>query len=305
LKPSRQKYLGIVFEMSDIKEVIISVVEPVIADDESVVSSGDEELIARMDENFEEFQVYSVVHYDSTCVTNDFLNAPDDIKRGIYYQTFGGGPEGGYFVVNEASNPLMEFGTVYALKRTWGEKFNWSTTTKQIEHQCYQEEDTFIKHNVKHIRLWKECPPPRFKVAKDWEDTACSPINYKKLSLPFFLMGAPGIAAARTSVAWLQRPKEIDRKFLRRVAQKLSDNQLRDWDWEGFRKNLIEPNFNHIQIVNKITNPKIMSRWIDDLYVFLNNAGDKDIVERKRGHPDKIHLVPSLNNLFNPADIEY
>ena len=291
--------------MSEVKEVIISVPsEPVIADAESVASSVDEELVDRMDKNFEEFQVYAVVHYDSTCVTNHYLNAPDTIQRGIYYQTFGGGPEGGYFVNMDSTNPLIKRFDVFLLERTWGEKFTWVSTTKKVEHQLFKDDDTFILHNVSHIRVWKECPPPVFKVVDDF-DTACSPKGYKKLSLPFFLMGAPGVNAARTSVAWLQRPQEISISFLNRVAEKLNDNGMRDWDWKGFKNNLIDPNFDHIQIVNRITDPKVMERWTDELYVFLNNAKAKDTVERKRGQPDKIHLAPSLKNLLNPADIEY
>ena len=109
---------------------------------------------------------------------------------------------------------------------------------------------------------------PVFKTATNWEDTACSPIGYKKLSLPFFLMGSPGVANARTSIAWLQRPKAINQAFLLRVADKLAKEPCRDWDWEGFQKNLILPNFDHIQIHHQITNPKVMSRWVEDLYVF-------------------------------------
>jgi hypothetical protein len=274
--------------------------EPVISDAESVVSSGDEELIARMDKNFEEFQVYAIVHYDKTCVTNHYLNAPDSIERGIYYQTFGGGPEGGYFV---NMTDVKRF-DVFLLKRTWGEKFTWESTDRKVEHQLFKDDDTFIKDSVNHIRVWKECPPPVFKIVDDF-DTACSPKGYKNLSLPFFLMGAPGELSCRTSVAWLQRPKEINIAFLRRVAEKLNANPMFDWDWEGLRNNLIEPNFDHIQILHHITDPKVMARWTEDLFVFLNSANEKDTVERKRGQPNKIILAPSIKNLHNPADIDY
>jgi hypothetical protein len=301
--------------MSDIKEVVIVesvIAEPVVAEVESVISSGDEELIAQMDKNFEELEVYQEPYHfkrgtmlaDGT-TDEQWLNAPDCILKGTYYNTFGGGPEGGYF--NADLTTISGIGKeLFYLERTWGEKFKWTAIQdRELERQLYQDGDTFLKDNRPHIRIWKKCPDPVFKTANDWEDTACSPIGYKKLSLPFFLMGAPGIPSARTSISWLQRPKAINEAFLLRVADKLEQNPCRDWDWEGFRDNLILPNFDHIQIYHKITNPKIMSRWTEDLYVFLNSAKEKDVVEKKRGKPNKIHLVPSLKNLNNPADIEY
>jgi hypothetical protein len=48
-----------------------------------------------------------------------------------------------------------------------------------------------------------------------------------------------------------------------------------------------------------------MSHWIDDLYVFLNNSKEKDIVERKRGQPNKIHLAPSIKNINSPDVRDY
>lgn len=299
--------------MSEVKDVIISASsEPVIAETESVISSGDEELIAQMDENFEELEVYEEpYHFNRNTVgpggetDQQWLNAPDYILKGTYYNTFGGGPEGGYFVADLTT--ISGLGKeLFYLERSWQQKFTWTGIyDRELERQPYQDNDTFIKNNVRTIRIWKKCPQPIFKTAKDWEDTGCSPIGYTKLSFPFFLMGAPGEADARTSVAWLQRPKQIDKAFLLRVADKLEKNPCKDWHWDGFQQNLILPNFHHIQIHNKITNPKIMSRWINDLYVFLNNAKEKDTVERKRGQPNKIHLAPSLKNINNPADIEY
>ena len=307
--------LGIAFEMSDIKEVVIVepvIAEPVIADAESVASSVDEEIVDKMEQNFDEFEVYeNPYHFNRGTTLADgltegwFLNAPDYILKGTYYNTFGGGPEGGYFVADLTT--ISGIGKeLFYLERSWQQKFTWTAIQdRELERQPFQDGDTFMKDNRPHIRIWKKCPMPVFKTANDWEDTACSPIGYKKLSLPFFLMGSPGVPSARTSVAWLQRPKAINQAFLLRVADKLETNPCRDWDWDGFQKNLILPNFDHIQIYHKITDPKIMSRWVEDLYVFLNNANEKDTVERKRGQPNKIHLAPSLKNINNPADIEY
>jgi hypothetical protein len=305
-----------VFEMSEVKDVIISPSsEPVIAETETVISSGDEEIIDKMSRNFDEFEVYEEPYHftrgveavGSNGVETDeqWLNAPDYILKGTYYNTFGGGPEGGYFVADLTT--ISGIGKeLFFLERSWGTKFKWTAIQdRELERQPFQDGDTFIKDNVRTIRIWKKCPMPVFKTANDWEDTACSPIGYKKLSLPFFLMGSPGVANARTSIAWLQRPKAINQAFLLRVADKLEKNPCRDWDWDGFQKNLILPNFDHIQIHHKITDSKVMSRWVEDLYVFLNNANEKDTVERKRGQPNKIHLAPSIKNINNPADIEY
>ena len=301
--------------MSDIKEVVINepvIVEPVIAETESVASSVDEELVDKMEKNFDEFEVYQEpYHFNRNTVgpggetDQQWLNAPDYILTGTYYNTFGGGPEGGYFVADTTT--ISGIGKeLFFLERNWLQKFTWTAILdRELERQLFQDGDTFQKDNRPHIRIWKKCPMPVFKTANDWEDTGCSPIGYKKLSLPFFLMGSPGVPAARTSVAWLQRPKSINQAFLLRVADKLEKEPCKDWDWNGFRQNLILPNFDHIQILHRITDPKIMSRWVEDLYVFLNNAKEKDTVERKRGQPNKIHLAPSIKNLNNPADIEY
>ena len=260
-----------------------------------------------MAENFEELEVYEEPYeYSSGGVTDQqWLNAPDYILKGTYYNTFGGGPEGGYFVADLTT--ISGLGKeLFYLERSWQQKFTWTAIQdRELERQPYQDNDTFMKDNVRTIRIWKKCPMPIFKTVENWKDTGCSPAGYKKLSFPFFLMGAPGDASACSSNAWLQRPKAINQAFLLRVAEKLEKNPCKDWDWDGFQQNLILPNFHHIQIHNKITNPKIMSRWINDLYVFLNNANEKDTVERKRGQPNKIHLAPSLKNLNNPADIEY
>jgi hypothetical protein len=297
---------GIAFVMSDL---IPTVVEPVIADEESVASSVDEELVARMAENFEEFEVYQDPYHftHNSPGDQDYLNAPDSICTGVYYNTFGGGPEGGYFVVKSSTNPLIEWGQVYTLERTWGEKFKWSYTSKKVERQLYKEEDTFDKDGRPHIRVWKDCPPPRFRQASPgaFTETGFSLYGCKKLMLPFYLMGSPGERSAITTVEYLQRPKQINQAFLLRVADKLDKNCARDWDWNAFRRNLIEPNFNHIQILHRITDPKVMSHWIDDLYVFLNNSKEKDIVERKRGQPNKIHLAPSIKNINSPDVCDY
>jgi hypothetical protein len=318
LKPLSEISLGIALEMSDIKEVVI--VEPVIAVAEaaSVASSVDEELVSRMAENFEELEVYQEpYHFNRGTMLADgttdeqWLNAPDHIKSGVYYNTFGGGPEGGYFKTDYPN-------ALYSLERTWGQKYKWTAVLdRQLERQLFQDEDTFKKdgdtfekEGRSHIRIWKHCPDPVFnndiQINGVYQmTTGCSPFGYKKLILPFFLMGAPGIPSARTSIAWLQRPKAINQAFLLRVADKLNKEPCRDWDWEGFRDNLIEPNFNHIQIHHRITDPKIMARWVYDLNVFLNNSNEKDTVEKKRGKPNKIHLAPSIKNINNPADIEY
>lgn len=313
MKPPSEISLGIALEMSDIKEVVITSVEPVIAVAEtaSVAPSVDEELVAEMAENFEELEVYeNPYHFNRGTVLADgttdeqWLNAPDHIKSGVYYNTFGGGPEGGYF---QTSFP----NALYSLERTWGTKFKWTAVLdRQLERQLFKEEDTFEKDGRPHIRIWKHCPDPVFN--NDIQingvfqmTTGCSPFGYKKLALPFFLIGCCGDKDRIASIGWLQRPKQIDKAFLLRVADKLEKEPCRDWDWEGFQKNLILPNFNHIQIHHKITDPKVMSRWVEDLYVFLNNANEKDTVEKKRGKPNKIHLAPSIKNLNNPADIEY
>lgn len=304
--------------MSEIKEVIITAVEPVIAETESVASEVDEELVARMSENYEDLEVYEEPYFynkdvlgpsgpDGVETDQKWLNAPESIKKGIYFNTFGGGPEGGFFVVQESDNPLIEPGQIYHLERTWGQKFNWSYDDRQLERRLFQSEYTFQKDGRPHIRLWKQCPPPRFvqMIAGGFIDTACSPAGQKKLILPFYQMGAPGHRSCITGAASLQRPKKIDLPFLLRVADKLEKNPSSDWDWNAFRRNLITPNFNHIQIHHRITSPKVMSRWTEDLFVFLNNAYEKDTVVKKRGQPDKIHLAPSINNLNNPADIDY
>jgi hypothetical protein len=304
-----------VFEMSDIKEIVIVepvIAEPVIAETESVASSVDEELVAKMAENFEEIEVYQEpYHFNRGTMLADgitdeqWLNAPHYILKGTYYNTFGGGPEGGYFVADLTT--ISGIGKeLFYLERNWLQKFTWTAIQdRELERQPFQEDDTFQKYNCPHIRIWKKCPMPVFKESSHFGNTGCFPTGYKNLNFQFFLMGSPGVASARTSNVSLQRPKAINQAFLLRVADKLEKNPLRDWDWEAFRDNLILPNFDHIQILHRITDPKIMSRWTEDLYVFLNNANEKDTVERKRGQPNKIHLVPSLKNLNNPADIEY
>ena len=292
--------------MSEVKEVIITAVEPVIAETESVASSVDEEIIDKMERNYDEFEVYEQHHFGPGGDTDQqWLNAPDCILEGNYYNTFGGGPEGGYFVADRTT--LSGIGKeLFFLERNWGSKFTWTAIyDRELERQPLQDGDTFQKDNRPHIRIWKKCPMPVFKTATNWEDTACSPTGHKKLSLPFFLMGAPGVPQALKAVASLQRPKAINQAFLLRVADKLEKEPCRDWDWDGFQKNLILPNFDHIQILHRITDPKIMSRWVEDLYVFLNNANEKDTVVRKRGQPNKIHLAPSIKNINNPEDIEY
>lgn len=40
-----------------------------------------------------------------------------------YFQTYGGGPEGGYFIQKEWNNEGACFATVYAVERTWGAIF--------------------------------------------------------------------------------------------------------------------------------------------------------------------------------------
>ena len=292
--------------MSDIKEVVITSVEPVIAVAEkaSVAPSVDEELVAKMAENFEDFEVYQDPYHFNRGTDENWLNAPDHIKSGVYYNTFGGGPEGGYFQTNFPN-------ALYSLERTWGTKFKWTVVLdRQLERQLFKEDDTFQKDGRPHIRIWKQCPDPVFN--NDLQingiyqmTTGCSPFGYKKLALPFFLTGCCGDKNGITSISWVQRPKAINQAFLLRVADKLDKEPCRDWDWHSFRDNLILPNFDHIQIYHRITDPKVMARWTEDLFVFLNCANEKDIVERKRGKPNKIHLAPSIKNINNPADIEY
>ena len=89
MKALRRWILGIVFEMSEVKEVIITAVEPVIAETESVASSVDEEIIDKMERNYDELEVYQEPYHftrgtlapGSNGVETDeqWLNAPDCI----------------------------------------------------------------------------------------------------------------------------------------------------------------------------------------------------------------------------------
>jgi len=54
------------------------------------------------------------------------------LKKGVYYQTFGGGPEGGYV--------LLTNGDVYSVKRGWFEPFKATKLNgKRIEYEAEDE----------------------------------------------------------------------------------------------------------------------------------------------------------------------
>ena len=115
-----------------------------------------------MERNYDELEVYQEPYHftrgtlapGSNGVETDeqWLNAPHYILEGKYYNTFGGGPEGGYFVTDRTT--LSGLGKeLFFLERTWGSKFTWTAIyDRELERQPFQDGDTVQKDNRPHSR---------------------------------------------------------------------------------------------------------------------------------------------------------
>lgn len=75
------------------------------------------------------------------------------LKGGIYFQTFGGGPEGGYVYV-EVEEDTHILGRIYKVERTWGtpftikERFPLTTT-----HELKEADETNCYERIRIIRI--------------------------------------------------------------------------------------------------------------------------------------------------------
>ena len=119
-------------------------------------------------------------------------------------------------------------------------------------------------------------------------------------------MGACGVEEA--VISWngerevLIAPKKMDYKWFALIADKLKENWQWDFDWESFRKNILEPNREHLKSVLNI-NDEIVDRLLCDGGVFLNHFEDNwddDEIDDMKGYN-----YPNFKNLLAGLDMEY
>lgn len=75
--------------------------------------------------------------YSTQSFTEFATDSLAHLKDGIYYLTFGGGPEGGYV--------CLPNGDVYSVSRNWGQPFTVTKETKRFEKR--------IDEGVLEVRL--------------------------------------------------------------------------------------------------------------------------------------------------------
>jgi hypothetical protein len=121
-------------------------------------------------------------------------------------------------------------------------------------------------------------------------------------------MGACGIDDAVISLNGkrevLNIYKSMNYRWFRQVANKLDENPYFDWDWGSFKRNVLQPNREHIKTALKI-NDKKMDRLLEDGYVFLNNF-NKNWDEHEDDEIKKLKY-PNFNNFlkYELNELEY
>lgn len=75
----------------------------------------------------------------------------------VYFQTFGGGPEGGYIerMFWNAEGHIEER-LVYAVERTWGEPFSVKLMSGKKVQRHLDEDDNTIDSKIKVVDRWSE-----------------------------------------------------------------------------------------------------------------------------------------------------
>jgi hypothetical protein len=142
-----------------------------------------------------------------------------------------------------------------------------------------------------------------------------------KFYFPLFLMGTCGdeqgvINWSAYKSHW-DMPKKMDRAWFGELAKHLKQYGGYDWDWWSFRKNVLEPNREHIRIACEIKSDEILDRVIDDGLVLLGCYNkwetddqwreevdlEKDESFGKEG--DKVGFPPNAKYFFTETFLEY
>ena len=134
----------------------------------------------------------------------------------------------------------------------------------------------------------------------------------KQLYFPMFLMGACG--EDRCVYSWngdrekLNAPKKMDYKWFEELSKKLKENEMLDWDWISFSKNILEPNREHLKVVLNINDDKV-NRLLMDGYVFINNfenTWEKECSESELEYVTEKGLnYPNFKNFLEKDELEY
>jgi hypothetical protein len=77
-------------------------------------------------------------------------------QRGTYYMTYGGGPEGGYFVVRPRPD-RQGMSQFYKIHRNWGTAFDLNNRVGRVE--LVDDPDMPDGHEVKAVKVWPAAVP--------------------------------------------------------------------------------------------------------------------------------------------------
>ena len=128
-------------------------------------------------------------------------------------------------------------------------------------------------------------------------------VKNEKLYFPMFLMGACGDDQA--VISWngereiLVPPKEMNYNWFKLLSLKLKKYPMFDWDWCSFRKNILEPNKEHLKKSLNIDDEKV-DVFLNDGYVFINNF-DEGLDESEE------YIYPNFKNFLekNLKELDY
>jgi hypothetical protein len=91
-----------------------------------------------------------------------------------------------------------------------------------------------------------------------------------KITIPFFLMGCCGDKDAVRHILVINTPQKINKNFFGTIAKNIKAFPFLDWDWYSFKKNILAPNREHIQIEMGLDD-FFIRRVMEDGYVVINN----------------------------------
>jgi hypothetical protein len=121
----------------------------------------------------------------------------------------------------------------------------------------------------------------------------------KSIHFPRFMMGCAGDKFGVVRTGSIPVPTVINKEFLKAVADIIAKQSVYEWDWYGFKKNILEPNREHIKQVMGLDD-FFVDRLMKDGCVVLNrwdtSCYDSD---------DDEVIPPAHETFFTVRELDY